>query len=277
MALLPIFLISFLISSHIVFGLPLSTNETTTTSIHLHNKRDTLICGFAARLVDNKSCLPAGINFVLNAAQTAVTEESLTTNAAGQFEIPANKASQCDHIIELALLNSMFNKNGFCAVANVLGSSFSAGQKVDFLNTPINLVNAAAANANSIAQGTPVNLVFLDTKLNIPKKNFVTSALNNPGVAPTNAGNLNTAIKSYLTQTRTQSLRVAQAIDAACLQSINALKASTLSGVVAPAPNVRAKTATERLAQAVAAHDALVGANPALTITAQWTEVLNTP
>lgn len=79
------------------------------------------------------------------------------------------------------------------------------------------------------------------------KKNFVTGALT--GAAPANA--LNEAIVDYLTKTKTQSENVATRIDAACAASINRLKTGLLHNVAAPAAGSRAKTANERLAQAV--------------------------
>lgn len=77
----------------------------------------------------------------------------------------------------------MFNENGYCAVANVLGKDFTADDKVSilssiiririlipsqrlFLNLPVELVNAQAKKATSIAAGDPVNLVFVTTSVN---------------------------------------------------------------------------------------------------------------
>ncbi|KZS86985.1 hypothetical protein SISNIDRAFT_461293 [Sistotremastrum niveocremeum HHB9708] len=263
-------LVSVLTAVKLTLAYPLSANET--LNLNYFDKRDTLICGFAARLVDFTACLPAGINFKLSADGKTVTREALTKNAAGHFLPPANSASECDHIIELALLNTMFNKNGYCAVANVLGRDFTADDKTNFLQTPINLINAQAANTNSIAHGTPVNLVFVTKSVNQQKQRFVTEALAT-GKAPANA--LNEAIVDYLKETRTQSLRVAAAIDSACAAKINTLKTGLLRN--AGKATGRAKTADERLEQAVAAHEKLIEGSHGLTVVNQWKKVLATP
>ncbi|KZT39427.1 hypothetical protein SISSUDRAFT_1061147 [Sistotremastrum suecicum HHB10207 ss-3] len=263
--------------SQVTTAAPLAGNET----LSILSKRDTQICGFSGRLVDFNSCLPAGINFKLNADSKGVTKVALTKNAQNEFEVPAPaKSSECDHIIELALLNTMFVKNGFCAIATALTSSAGdasaqAEQKASisllFLNAPVELVNAQARDANSIAAGQTVNLVFVTTSVNQQKKNFVTGAL--AGSAPQNA--LNEAIVDYLTKTKTQSQRVAAAIDAACAASITRLKNGILRGVTAPAG--RARTADERIAQAVAAHEHAIAGATGLTIANQWKKVLDTP
>lgn len=78
--------------SQLALSYPLASNET----INVFSKRDTLICGFAGRLVDFHSCLPAGINFKLDATGKTVTRTALTTDAAGEFEVPAPpNSSEC--------------------------------------------------------------------------------------------------------------------------------------------------------------------------------------
>ncbi|KZS86979.1 hypothetical protein SISNIDRAFT_471316 [Sistotremastrum niveocremeum HHB9708] len=246
--------------SQVTTAAPLAGNET----LSILSKRDTQICGFSGRLVDFNSCLPAGINFKLNADSKGVTKVALTKNAQNEFEVPAPaKSSECDHIIELALLNTMFVKNGFCAIATALTSS--AG------DASAQAEQKATRDANSIAAGQTVNLVFVTTSVNQQKKNFVTGAL--AGSAPQNA--LNEAIVDYLTKTKTQSQRVAAAIDAACAASITRLKNGILRGVTAPAG--RARTADERIAQAVATHEHAIAGATGLTIANQWKKVLDTP
>lgn len=94
--------------SHFVVAAPFAGNETLT----FLSKRDTQICGFSGRLVSFESCLPAGINFKLNADGKTVTKTTLTKNAQNEFEVPAPaKSSECGQsksLFPFALADSYF-------------------------------------------------------------------------------------------------------------------------------------------------------------------------
>lgn len=87
LAIIPVVALSQLAAAY-----PLSGNET----MNVFGKRDTLLCGLPARLVDFHACLPAGINFELGPQKKAVSSQPLPKDKDGNFEppVPAG-SSQC--------------------------------------------------------------------------------------------------------------------------------------------------------------------------------------
>lgn len=168
-----------------------STFAAPTPETHFLNKRDA-VCGQDFRsLVNNDSCLPNSKVFVLG-----------PTGAPAVVQLthpPLPAGSQCDHTVELQLLDKVAKQSGLCDVLTTL-------QTADPTKTKATMLRHAADHISAIA-----NLNFLDSKINNQKKTVVQRALTG---AKQGATDIDKAVGNYLRLVSGSAAGVASQIDA---------------------------------------------------------------
>jgi len=188
-----------LLSALPAFAIP--TNST----LHFLSKRDN-VCSLDFRnLVDTSSCTAKGISFTQNGATV--------TRATGAT---ATADLQCDHVIELQFLNKNLNDRGICTAISKLGSVVTTPSAATLLNPVANIISGQT------------NLNFLTSAVNNKKKNFVL------GSGVTGTDDVTKAVKSYLTQTTTESKGVATSLDTAINAMVAAIRAASNANLPAP-------------------------------------------
>lgn len=149
--------VAFVLAATSSFAAP--TSET-----HFLNKRDA-VCGQDFRaLVTNDSCLPNSKVYILGPKGAPTVVESthppvrtilcvLSSDRLTRFlQVPAN--AQCDHTVELQLLDKVAKTSGLCEVLTALAAAVPAKTKAVMLDK-------AATDVSAIS-----NLNFLDSKIN---------------------------------------------------------------------------------------------------------------
>ncbi|KAI0338984.1 hypothetical protein BDW22DRAFT_1432186 [Trametopsis cervina] len=214
--------------------------------LHSYEKRDA-VCGANFRsLVNNDSCLPNKAAFTLTPPST-VTKVTFEGN-----DVPPKV--QCDHTVEIQLLDRVASKSGLCELIAALTAADPKLKKAD-------LLASASDNISKIA-----NLNFLDGSVNNRKKTVIQRSLGSPSQQRTD---LDKAVASYLDQVKDASRGVASTLD----KDIADIKAKAVS-VLAKLPDGKGGrdkvTATKNKLKT-----ALADFKSANTVLAAWNKVLS--
>ncbi|KAI0338981.1 hypothetical protein BDW22DRAFT_1348121 [Trametopsis cervina] len=175
------------------------------STLHSYGKRDA-VCGSDFRsLVDSSSCLPNHSAFTLTPPST------ITKVAVTGTQVPAD--AQCDHTVEIQLLDTVAKKSGLCALITALTAADPKSKKADLL-APASVTISALANLN-----------FLDKTVNNKKKSVVQKSLSGSAQKQTD---VDKAVGNYLALVATASRGVATQLDAN-IATIKARAASVLA------------------------------------------------
>ncbi|KAI0341934.1 hypothetical protein BDW22DRAFT_1429451 [Trametopsis cervina] len=206
------------------------------STFHILSKRDA-VCGSDFRaLVSKESCLPHGAAFQLTPPSTIARNTLTATTVAA---VPANL--QCDHTLELQLLNSVFIQSGVCRILTAMTAADSGQSKAT-------LLGPAATHISALA-----NLNFLDSTVNNKKKSVVQKSISSSAQATTD---LDKAVGNYLALVNTATRAVAQTLDQDVTTIRNEATALHASLPDDPARRSKAAAAKAELAAAIAAFDA---------------------
>ncbi|KAI0802075.1 hypothetical protein BC629DRAFT_1591713 [Irpex lacteus] len=186
---------SFTITTSIVFLAVTSTFAAPLNStLHFFDKRDS-VCGTDFRaLVDKASCIPTGVQFALT-PPSAVNEVKLT----GDELTKGPKDAQCDHLVELQLLDFVAKQSGLCDIIAALTKADPTQKKADLL--------AKASKDISALK----NLNFLNQDVNNRKKTVIQRSLKG---SKQGDADLDKAVGNFLKLVGSDGTAVAQTLDA---------------------------------------------------------------
>ncbi|THG92929.1 hypothetical protein EW026_g8151 [Hermanssonia centrifuga] len=214
--------------------------------LHLLGKRDA-VCGVDFRsLVNSKSCLPKQVAFT--STPPAVTKVTLPNASAAS--VP--KDSQCDHTVELQVLDFVAKQAKLCEVLTAMAN---VGQKKDSLLGPASTTISGIQNLN-----------FLDKVVNNNKRSVVQKALNGK---PQGSQAKDAAVGNYLALVKGDSVQIASTLDANIATII-----TTAQTVLQKLPPGTTKRGDKDRINKEALTTALANYDKTKTVTAAWNNVL---
>ncbi|KAI0087812.1 hypothetical protein BDY19DRAFT_953337 [Irpex rosettiformis] len=239
---------SFTIASTILLAATSALAAPLNSTLHFYGKRDA-VCGLDFRALVNKAaCIPTGVQFSLTPPSTInkvkLTAEELKTG-------PAN--AQCDHLVELQLLDSVAQRSGICNIMVALVAADPKQSKVALL--------AKASTDISALQ----NLNFLEATVNNRKKTVIQRSLKSAAQESTP---LDKAVGNFLRLVQADGTAVARTLDA----ELSHIKA-TAAAVLKTLPDGKS---TRDKATVVKKNldTALKNFNGAITVTGEWNKVV---
>ncbi|KAI0802042.1 hypothetical protein BC629DRAFT_1438590 [Irpex lacteus] len=182
------------------------------STLHFFGKRDA-VCGLDFRALVNKGdCIPTGVKFALTPpstiAKVTLTGDELKTGPA---------TGQCDHLVELQLLDSVAQRSGICNIMVALVAADSAQSKAK-------LLDKASADISAVK-----NLNFLEATVNNRKKTVIQRSLKGTNQESTD---LDKAVGNFFQLVGADGTSVAGTLDA----DLAAIK-STAAAVLAKLPD----------------------------------------